>query len=71
MADLAGIKRTRHSLHWLWLRAGKGVIIRDHCPGTHRGLLGMNVISACWGGAEKNNLPRHSSPQRVNNGDTS
>lgn len=27
----------------------KGVmVVRDHCLGTHRALLGMNVISACW-----------------------
>ena len=24
------------------------VIVRDHCLGTHRALLGRNVISACW-----------------------
>lgn len=28
---------------------GKGVVIvQDHCLGTHRALLGMNVISTCW-----------------------
>lgn len=27
----------------------KGVIIvQDHCLGTHRALLGMNVLSECW-----------------------
>ncbi|KAL2098960.1 hypothetical protein ACEWY4_005440 [Coilia grayii] len=31
--------------------SGKGVVIvKDHCLGAHRALLGMNVLAACWEG---------------------
>lgn len=43
-----GYRLTDLEIHGVIVPQKGVIIVKDHCLGSHRALLGMNVLSACW-----------------------